>query len=123
MGVECRQGTDMALSSRRGAFLFLHAQRSKHMAKPIPDGYHTVTPHLVINGAAKALDWYKKAFGAQEIMRKAMPDGRLLSRARPKVTEGAGCYHRHHQPVRSGLRQGLEPGRRRWRYRALPAHG
>ena len=48
------------------------------MVKPIPDGYHTVTPHLVITGAAKALDWYKKAFGATEIARKPGPDGRLM---------------------------------------------
>jgi PhnB protein len=37
--------------------------------KPIPDGYHTVTPYLIINGATKALDFYKRAFGATEIMR------------------------------------------------------
>jgi hypothetical protein len=36
------------------------------MARPIPEGTHTVTPHLVIKGAAKAIDFYKKAFGAQE---------------------------------------------------------
>jgi uncharacterized glyoxalase superfamily protein PhnB len=48
------------------------------MPKPVPDGFHTITPHLIITGAAKALDWYKKAFGAQEIMRHPMPDGRLM---------------------------------------------
>ncbi len=37
--------------------------------KPIPDGYHTATPYLICKGAAKALDFYKKAFGAEEIMR------------------------------------------------------
>jgi PhnB protein len=39
--------------------------------KPIPDGYHSVTPYLIIQGAAKALDFYKKAFAATELMRMA----------------------------------------------------
>src|SRR5215813_430585 len=37
--------------------------------RPIPEGYHTVTPYLIIKGAAAAIDFYKKAFGATEIMR------------------------------------------------------
>jgi len=37
--------------------------------KPIPDGYHAITPYLNIDGATKAIDWYKKAFGARERMR------------------------------------------------------
>jgi len=45
--------------------------------KPIPDGYHTVTPYLVVKGAASAIDFYKKAFGATELMRMAGPDGRV----------------------------------------------
>jgi PhnB protein len=49
--------------------------------KPIPEGMHSVTPHLVIHGAAKAIDFYKRAFGAQEIGRHATPDGRLMHAA------------------------------------------
>ncbi|HEX5033676.1 MAG TPA: VOC family protein [bacterium] len=45
--------------------------------KPIPEGYHTATPYLCIKGAAEALAFYKKAFGAKEIMRMDGPDGRL----------------------------------------------
>jgi PhnB protein len=45
--------------------------------KPIPDGYHSVTPYLAIKGAAAAIDFYKKAFGAKEIMRIPQPDGRI----------------------------------------------
>jgi PhnB protein len=45
--------------------------------KAIPDGYHTVTPYLIVKGAAKALDFYKKAFGATELMRLPGPDGRI----------------------------------------------
>ena len=46
-------------------------------AKPIPDGYHSITPYLVIKGAAKAIDYYKKAFGATEIMRMPGPGDRI----------------------------------------------
>jgi uncharacterized glyoxalase superfamily protein PhnB len=50
-------------------------------ASPIPHGMHALTPHISVNGAAKAIEWYKKAFGAQEIARHAMPDGRLMHAA------------------------------------------
>ena len=45
--------------------------------KPIPDGYSTVTPYLIVKGAANALDYYKMAFDAQEIMRMPGPDGKI----------------------------------------------
>jgi PhnB protein len=45
--------------------------------KPIPDGYHHVTPYLSIKGAAAAIDFYKKVFGAVEVMRMPQPDGRI----------------------------------------------
>lgn len=48
------------------------------MAKPIPDGYGTVTPYLNITGAAKAIEYYAKAFGAQEVMRMPGPDGSIM---------------------------------------------
>jgi uncharacterized glyoxalase superfamily protein PhnB len=47
-------------------------------AKPIPDGYHTVTPYLAIRDAAKAIEFYKKAFGAEEIFRMPGPDGKVM---------------------------------------------
>lgn len=46
--------------------------------KPIPDGYHTATPYLVVKGAAKAIEFYKNAFGATELMRMAGPDGGIM---------------------------------------------
>ena len=46
--------------------------------KPIPDGFHTITPHLVVKGAAKAIDFYKAAFGAEELGRHASPDGSIM---------------------------------------------
>ena len=52
------------------------ASRAKaKKVSPIPRGYHTVTPHLVCRGAADAMAFYQKAFGAREIMRMSMPGG------------------------------------------------
>ncbi|KAA0944462.1 MULTISPECIES: VOC family protein [unclassified Pseudomonas] len=45
--------------------------------KPIPEGYHSITPYLGIDKAAEAIEFYKKAFGATEIMRLDMPDGKI----------------------------------------------
>lgn len=45
------------------------------MAHPIPEGYHALTPHLVIKGASEAIEFYKKAFGAQEVCRMPFPPG------------------------------------------------
>ena len=47
------------------------------MTKPIPDGYHSVTPYLIINGASAALDYYKRAFGATELFRMPAPEGKI----------------------------------------------
>jgi PhnB protein len=47
-------------------------------AKPIPEGFHSVTPALVVKDAAKAIDFYKKALGAQELMRMPGPDGKIM---------------------------------------------
>ena len=44
-------------------------------AKPIPDGYHTVTPYLIVHQATEAIDFYKRAFGASELMRLVAPNG------------------------------------------------
>ena len=45
--------------------------------KPIPDGYHSVTPYLIIKGAAEAIEFYKNAFGATELFRMPQPDGKI----------------------------------------------
>ena len=47
------------------------------MVKAIPDGYHSATPYLIVNGAARALDFYKRAFGAKELMRIPAPGDRV----------------------------------------------
>ena len=69
---------------------------------PIPEGFHTITPHMVIKNAAEAIDFYKKAFGAEELSRHMTPDGRLVMHATLKIgnsmlmmsdefPEGQGC--------------------------------
>lgn len=47
------------------------------MVNTIPEGYHSVTPYLVIKGASQAIEFYKRAFGATEVMRMASPDGKI----------------------------------------------
>lgn len=54
--------------------------------KPIPDGFHTLTPYLTVKGAAQAIDFYKRAFGARERFRMPGPDGKTLGHA--EVTIG-----------------------------------
>jgi len=44
---------------------------------PVPAGYHSVTPYLVIEGATRAIEFYKQAFEAQELMRLPTPDGKV----------------------------------------------
>jgi len=53
--------------------------------KPIPDGYHTITPYLTIKGASEAMAFYKKAFGAEETTRMSGPDGKSVMHAEMKI--------------------------------------
>ena len=46
--------------------------------RPIPEGYSTITPYLIVSDAAKAIDFYARAFGAQELMRFADPGGKIM---------------------------------------------
>ncbi len=46
--------------------------------KPIPDGYATVTPYLIIGGAEQAIAFYRQAFAATELLRLPTPDGRIM---------------------------------------------
>ena len=45
--------------------------------KPVPEGYHTATPYLIIKDAARAIEYYKKVFGATELMRMPDPSGKI----------------------------------------------
>ena len=53
--------------------------------RPIPEGYHSLTPYLVLSGAAEALEFYKKAFGAVEEGRVPAPDGKRIMHAALRV--------------------------------------
>lgn len=57
--------------------LTMSLERNTMATKPLPDGYPRVTPYLAIDGAAQALDFYKKAFGATERMRMDAPGGKI----------------------------------------------
>ncbi len=73
---------------------------------PIPAGHHTVTPQLTLDNAAQAIDWYKKALGAEEVARAVGPDGKIMH---------AEIKHRrlaHHGERRDGRRQRPEGVRR-----------
>ena len=71
------------------------------MPKPIPEGYHSITPYLVVKDAAKAIDFYKRAFNAQEMERMPGPDGKGVMHAELKIGDsrvmlsdefpGSGC--------------------------------
>ena len=43
--------------------------------KPVPEGYHAVTPYLIVNGGARAIEFYRTVFGATDVMRMAGPNG------------------------------------------------
>ncbi|HYL24290.1 MAG TPA: VOC family protein [Burkholderiales bacterium] len=61
----------MAKKSKAGA------KRKAKKVRPIPKGYHAVTAYLSVQNAAQALDYYKRAFGAKELVRMPMPDGKV----------------------------------------------
>jgi PhnB protein len=46
-------------------------------AKPVPEGYHTVTPYIIVNDGARALEFYARAFGAREVLRMPGPNNRV----------------------------------------------
>lgn len=57
--------------------------------KPIPDGYHAITPYLIISGAAAAIDFYKRAFGATEVLRMPDPSGQKIGHAELKIGDAS----------------------------------
>jgi PhnB protein len=56
----------------------MQTETLKTKVKPVPDGYHTATPYLTVQGAADAIDFYKRAFGAQELFRMPGPGGKIM---------------------------------------------
>ena len=53
--------------------------------KKIPDGYHSITPNLIVKDGIKAIEFYKKVFGAKEIMRMTTPDGKAIAHAELRI--------------------------------------
>jgi len=47
-------------------------------ARPVPEGYHTITPQMTLDNAAQMIDWYKRALGAVEVSRSEGPDGKIM---------------------------------------------
>lgn len=57
--------------------------------RAIPEGAHTITPHLTVSPAGEAIEFYKKAFGAEEICRMASPDGKAVWHAELRIGDSA----------------------------------
>jgi PhnB protein len=69
--------------------------------KPIPDGYHTVTPYLVVPGVARLIDFLKEAFDAEEMVRMPGPDG-AINHAEVRIGNSAvmmGQASEEHPPM------------------------
>ena len=63
--------------------------KGKFMTKPTPDGFHTLTPHIVVTDGAAAIEFYQKAFGAQECVRLLTPDGKAVMHGQLKIGNSA----------------------------------
>src|SRR6266851_3859920 len=68
------------------------------MTKAIPDGFNTITPHLIVSDAAKAIEFYKKALGAQEIERFMTPDGKGVMHGQLKIGSSMLMLGNEQQP-------------------------
>ena len=89
VSIECpeRAGSFVVRLKPHTALTSKREQKEKmtNRIKAIPEGHHTLTPHLVVKGASQAIEFYKKAFGAEEITRVPGPDGKSLIHAAIKI--------------------------------------
>ena len=91
MAAKAKKSRSAARKAKAGRPLERTARRpraragTRKVVKPIPEGYHSVTPYLCVDGAADAIAFYKKAFGAKERMRMAAPGGKV---AHAEITIG-----------------------------------
>ena len=60
--------------------------------KAIPEGHHTITPYLVVKNGAQAIEFYKKAFGAEECFRMNGPDGKSIGHAQLKIGDSVFMF-------------------------------
>lgn len=70
---------------RKGDAKMKAARKLTVAVKPIPEGYHTVTPFLTVRGADRAIEFYRRAFGAEELGRMPGPDGKTIMHAELKI--------------------------------------
>jgi len=68
------------------------------MTKPIPDGYHTITPQLIVSDGVKAIEFYKQALGAEERGRFLTPDGKAVMHAELKIGNSILMLGGEHPP-------------------------
>ena len=76
--------------------------------KGIPEGLHSLTPHLVLNDASAAIEFYKKAFGAEEIARMPAPDGKHIWHAEIRI--GNSVLYLNDEAVAMGMKSALTLG-------------
>jgi len=70
---------------KKGEVAMKAARKLTVAVKPIPEGYHSLTPMLTVRYAAQAIDFYRRAFGAEEIGRMHGPDGKTVMHAELKI--------------------------------------
>ena len=63
------------------------------LKRPVPEGFHTITPHLELRDAARAIEFYKKAFGAVEITRQSGPDGKSIMHCQLRIGDSMLLLH------------------------------
>jgi PhnB protein len=67
----------LALKVKKKVVKKVASKRKSKKASAIPKGYHSITPYLIVSDGAQAIEFYKKAFGAKEMMRMEKPDGKI----------------------------------------------
>lgn len=72
-------------AGKKGEVVMKAARKLTVAVKPIPDGYHTITPMLTVRYADRAIDFYRRAFGAEELGRMHGPDGKTVMHAELKI--------------------------------------
>jgi PhnB protein len=75
----------LRLRDKKPSIFGLWEVEMKTKVSPIPEGYHTLTPYLTVSNAADLIEFYKKAFGAEERFRMPTPDGKKVVHAELKI--------------------------------------
>src|SRR6267143_1325943 len=93
------------------------------MPKPIPEGLHAVTPHLTVDGTADAIETWKKAFGAEELMRAPDPTGKKIWHASVRLwLYSDGVDRAFERAKAAGLKVAMPPADMFWGDRIAEVH-